>query len=263
MGSGIKSNIDYIIIQVYYGLKNFFAYRTQALVWIVFSVLMTLATYITINVIYTVSSGISGWNYYQLLLLGATGSMVFALIYSIFNMNNASHALLHGQIDIYLIRPFKKLSIFITMDSFPAAGFTFFSSLALFIYCLANLHVTLLGILGYVILFAASVVMLIVFFAFLVVLIYVYVKGSDLFQRFTNFAGQAGEYPINVYGTIGSLIFSTVFPIGFAYYYPPYFLTNGLGVYGFAEVLIGCFVITAISYVLFNHLMKSYTSGRG
>ena len=263
MSSRIGKEIQYILLRNYYSWKIFFVYRTQAFLWILESAFSTLVSYISISVIYSVSSGIAGWSYYQILFLAATSNMMFGLIYYFVNPNSLMNIMTYGNLDQKLTKPYTKFSIMITESGFVGSVGTFISGLVLLAYSLGHLQLGLLHTLGYGVLFITGTLVFAVFITMFTILSYKLVKGAGVVYRGLNLSSTISNYPLSVYGVVGALIFSLLFPIGLAYYYPAAAFFGKISLQSYLLALLASVLIGVLSYELFNFLMRSYTSGGG
>ncbi|MCL4381077.1 MAG: ABC-2 family transporter protein [Candidatus Marsarchaeota archaeon] len=260
---GILDEIAYILNRQYYAWKSFIAYRLSALLWFFNNSFTAVASYVSITVIYAISSGINGWSYYQLLMLSSTVNMITGLLYYFLNPN-LSHELLAGQLDPALSRPFNKLSILIS-DNIGVWSFgSVLSNLLIAVYALAHLHLAISFIISYIILLILGTAGFGFFMLIMLFIAYKFIKSEEFVWRMIDFANTAGDYPINIYGNlIGIAIFSLLIPVGLASYFPALALFGRLSLNYFILIILVNIAIILFSYKIFNLLLRSYNSGGG
>ena len=258
----ILDGIKYILKARMYSLKSMTVYRSQFILWALYSVLNTVFAYVSINVIYDVSSGIPGWSYYQILSLAATSTMFFGIVRIFIHLNNMTRQLVEGDYDIYFARPYSKFEIIAAHSGEITAFGAVLSGFAMFLYSILHLNIGFLSIFGYSILFAIGSLSFLFLFAMVGIALYHIVKGRNTGWLVEQILTKITNYPLSVYGILGQLFFSLFIPIGFAYYYPTELLLH-FSLSLFFLVIAGSVIIAVVSYKLFNVLMKTYTSAGG
>ena len=78
--SRFMDNLGFLINVQKMAWKSFLIYRWQAFVWLFANLLVILNRVVAITVIYTVSSGIPGWSYFQVLALSSITTMMFGFV---------------------------------------------------------------------------------------------------------------------------------------------------------------------------------------
>jgi ABC-2 type transport system permease protein len=259
MGGGILESIRYLLITTKYNLFSFTYYRAQFVLWLVSSLFISLYPFIAVTVIYSVSTGIQGWNYYQLLFLSSTASAAIGIITMFISISEINYMLIHGRYDAKLLRPYNKLAIISGGTGFVPNISNIMASGLLIIYSLANLNVTAIYILEYVVLSAFGIAALALFLLMLTSFSYRYFRGYSFIGNFTGFIRSVSNYPLTVYGTTGVILFTVLLPIGTAYFYPAEAVLGNVSSFGFALYIIGTVLVGSVSYKLFNMLIKGYT----
>ena len=247
----------------YYSWKTFFAYRAQAVIWSVFSLLHVFVTVLIITVLYQVSPGIAGWSYYQVLLLSSLGGIAFYMIYYFFDPSYVASTLRNGGIDAELTRPVSKFAVIVTSNSSVWSLITIIENLVVLVYAALHVQITIISLLSSIALFVLGTITLLLFLLMLALISYHVFKEGNFVGRVLTFAQDAGNYPLPVYGTIGQLAFSLALPIGLAFYYPSQILFGELSLSSFILIILACIVIGIITYKSFNFLLSRYTSGGG
>ncbi len=264
MESQIIQDLRYFFAVQKYKWKTFFAYRSQAVLWCIYSTLSVIFTYITINVIYNVSSGIPGWSYYQLLILGATGNIALGMVYYMIGQTSIIWMMRQGQIDNMLTKPYSKLAIFLSNfgDSDSLAGVI--SGIILFIYALSHTSITPVSFALYILLLLFGISAFLMFLLMLIILAYRLFKSGNFIWRLTGMLGTVSKYPLKIYGLVGQFTFSLLIPIGFAYLYPAQALFSQQPNYLLSSAaIVVCVCIVIISYFGFERFIRTYTSGAG
>ncbi|HVC58257.1 MAG TPA: ABC-2 family transporter protein [Candidatus Acidoferrales bacterium] len=263
MISEIKNALRFFRISWEYNLINFIAYRIQSVFWVIYNTFLTITTFITISVVYYVSSGIAGWSYYDLMFLAATMNISISILGNLLNVGYLGTQLLKGGVDPYLVKPFGLATLFLSIYGTPSQFAGIISGVILAVYAGSHIHFTLASAAGYAILMAIGTIALILFTLMVVVLAYVLIKGSFFVNKLLNFEQTLSKYPLHVYGLGGQLVFSLLIPIGFAYYYPTKVLLGSYNVYLFGLLCAVGIAIAVISYKSFYVLMRRYTSAGG
>ena len=264
MASRISSEISYYLASVYYKAKTFFIYRAQAWLWVVQSVLSLFFSLIAITVIYTVSSGVAGWSYWQLMFLIYLTALTFGVVEFVSNPMHIPYALRQGQIDSYMTRPFGVLTImFANNIQVYALVSSIGGSIAFLAYASLHLQLSLLLFAAFLPLYLLGVAAFVMFLQMLGVLSYKLMKSGSFIGAATNALTELSEFPLSIYGSAAQLFFTLLVPIGVAAYYPLQVLLGNVtpAVY-VAMLALSAFFLYAF-YWLFNRLMRSYESGGG
>lgn len=263
MENRLVRDIRFYLLSQYYWWRGFLVYREQAVMWLVYSLINIAYSYITVAVIYTVSSGIAGWTYYQMLFLVSTATIVMNTLYYNVNIGWLMDLLRRGGMDPYLIRPYGRISIFLSSQEGLGSGSAILGGFAVLLYAAFQIGFNPVGLLAYIVLLVAGGITLVLFTLMLIMLFYHLLRSAQFVQKLVNFVQSASQYPLAVYGFAGQLVFTLVLPVGFAAYYPAEAFLSGISPIGFAEALLIAFAISAISYAGFNKLQVYYTSGGG
>lgn len=261
--NGFLRNIGYFLVSQKYGFKSLFAYRAQMVLWSIDSLFNILSAVIPIIAIYSVSSGISGWSYYQMLLLTGASTMMMGFIYLLISGWQIVQSMQKGAIDAYLMRPYGRFTIILSNFSDPSSFVIIVGGAVILLLAWAHLGLSV-GALGlFAVIFALGVTAAVSFLAMLTILSYHLLRSAQFFYRITIMSSSVGNYPLSIFGILGRVLFSVVIPIGFAYYYPVNTLLGRLSPELVAAVALASVAITVVSYYLFYYLMRKYTSGGG
>ncbi len=246
-----------------YNLLSFLVYRTQALVWIVVSVFSTISGFISVSVIYQVSSGIPGWSYAQMLALVALANIVFGFINFMINPQNLVRSLRNGGFDQALTKPYNPMVSIFSRYGSPLSIGTIISGIALLAYALSNTTVNALSVSSSMVLFSFGSAALVMFLLFITLVSYVLFKSGNYLQWVTSIAKTASQYPLAVYGLAGTLLLTVALPVGLASFYPAALMFSKIDYLSFATVLALSIAMFVIFYKLSKWLLKFYTSGGG
>jgi len=259
----IVDSIRYYLITQEYSWKKFFAFRAQSLLWLFYNAFIGFLSVIAITVIYSVSSGFAGWNYYQMLILSSTLGMVLSSIWYNLNSWEISHSMRHGGLDSYMIRPYGLATVMLSMGGAYTELGGFATNLAIFAYSAWILHLSILYIIIFFSVVAIGTYALLMFFLMFSVLSYHLIKSSRFINNLLATLGMVGNYPLSIFGNIIMLLFTLLIPIGIAVYYPAELLFGEINITLSLAIIAFSLTVAFISYKLFYFLMRYYTSGGG
>lgn len=260
---GIPREIRFYLQSQYYRWCEFLYYKTQASIWMFYSLFSIIYGYITITVIYSVSSGIAGWSYYQMLLLVATTTIAYSTAWYMISPYRLVEQMRFGSIDPYLVRPYGKMTIMLALSTNQSLIGNVISGFAMLLYSAIELHVSILPFIAYIGLVAVGTFTLVVFMLMLTILAYNVMKSAESITQFFKVINNVSQYPLNIYGLAGQLLFTLVVPVGFASYYPAAAIFSKISTGSSAVTIVAAIILSIISYKLFYKLMENYTSGGG
>ena len=263
MGFGIRSEISYFMKQQHYAWKGLLTYRANAALFLLVSSFSVLSAFITISVIYQVSSGIAGWSYYQMLFLAATGSLAFWAVGYLINPWTIVQGMQRGSLDPYLLRPYGRVTVLLSNNYNNVSNVSVISGLVLLTYAASHMSFSPFFLLEYASLLVIGTITIVLFILMLTLLAYHVMKSAQSVQRLLNLSHSISTYPLSVYGLAGQLAFTLLFPIGLAYYYPSTVLLGEVSLGAFAAVSGLSVLMMVLSYGACNRLVKKYTSGGG
>jgi len=264
MASRIASELSYYLVSTYYNVKSFFTYRAQAWMWVIQALISLLFSLVGVTIIYSISSGITGWSYYQLLFLTYLMSLTFGIAVFLSNPWDLPQALRTGQFDSLMTRPFSVLNLsFVNSRAVSALISTVAGSIVFLAYISLQLRLSLPLIAAFLPLYLMGVAALVMFLEVLAVLSYKLMKSGNFINQAMNAMGTLSNYPLSVYGNAVQLFFTLFVPIGIAGYYPLQVLLGNVTpeLYAFLFALSAVFIF--VFHRLFNRLMRSYESGGG
>ncbi len=263
MQNRIIRDVRFYLLSQYYWWRQFLVYREQAAMWLTYSLFGVLYSYLTISVIYNVSSGISGWSYYQMLFLVSTSNMILGAVYYNVNIWWLMDLLRRGGIDPYLARPYGRMSVFLSAQEGIGSSSSILGAFVLLLYSAFRIGFGPVSMLAYLLMVIAGGITLVLFSFMLLMLAYYFLRSAQFVSKFVDFIHTASQYPLGVYGILGQLIFTLIIPVGAASFYPAKAFLSSISIVGFFEVLSVSFFISLVSYLAFNKLQEYYTSGGG
>ncbi len=255
--------VVFFLLNELYAFKYFLIYRLQSAIWIVYSAFTSLYGLITLTIIYSVSSGIAGWSYYQILALSSTATIAVSVLYVVINPWMMVQNMREGRMDTHLIRPYGTITILLSSFSDVTAVGGLPTGAAIFVFAMLHISVSVLSFTAYLAMVVAGTVALILFVLMFTLLSYHLFKSANFVNRLIGVLSTAGSYPLNIFGSFLLLVFTVVLPIGIASYYPPEVLFGKLSAVTYAEVLIVILVVAFASYKASQALIKHYASGGG
>lgn len=243
--------------------KTFLTYRTQAAVWIFAEAITIINSIVAITVIYTVSSGIPGWSYFQVLALSGIAAMMLNSAQYLINSWDVVNKLRIGELDMWFTKPYSYLTILFSGFGNITAFAGIISGLGLFLYSVAQLHIQTVQLLYFIPLFLTGTLAFIMFYFMLTMVAYYFLKSAQFVGNMEDVLSNAGRYPLSVYGIIGQLIFTIAIPIGIAYYYPAEALFGFIGTEGIIAAFVLSIIVILVSRRIIYGILKSYSSGGG
>ncbi len=259
----VRRNLGLFLVSQKNEWKKFLVYRLQSVLWMVFFLIIGIMGFITITVIYNVSNGINGWTYYQLLVISSFSSIAGSLIGFFLNSQQLVRDMRDGEFDKLLTKPYNPLLLIFSRYGSIIFIFSALSSFAILIYALSNIKLHLLSLIFAVFLFLLGSAALLMFMLFISFIAYILFKSGNFMGFMRQIAGNAAEYPLQIYGPIGMVILSVAVPVGIASFYPAEIMFSKIN-YGFG-ISIAIFAI-ALTYILYKvniWLLRFYTSAGG
>lgn len=255
-------NLRIFMLMQWYAAKEVFAYRVSASFTMVAVAFGPLINVVFITVIYSVSSGIGGWSYYQLLLLSGVASFIIYMAWYFANPWTLVNLMKQGGLDIYLTRPYPPYLSILSLGSIYIAS-SGFTSIAIIAYALANSSISFMPAIEFFVAIAFGLAAFIAFLLVLTMILYSLFKSARWTQNLMNVLGEFSTYPLTIYGVMGAFIFSVLAPIGIATYYPVAIIYGKTGTATFIAIMAFAIVLIVIFRKLFDIYLKNYTSAIG
>ncbi len=262
-GNGFMRNLMLYLNSQKYGFKEFFFYRTQAISWAIVQAFGSVGTLVFVSVVYSISSGLPGWGYYQLLALGGIAQLTGGLLDAFINPRDLVRIMRNGGLDQFLIKPYNPILVIIARNPIVSDIGSIMGGLLLFIYALYGARATISGVLIFIPTYAAGLAALVMAVLVLALLSYVKFKDAGYTTWLMDIMMTAAEYPVTIYGIIGSMILSVLLPITFAVFLPA---TAVFGYVSYAVVLETITVSVALAVMFYyssHYLLGKYDSGGG
>ncbi len=261
--SNIVRNLKFYLSSQKYEWMEVFTYRTQAISWMFLAGLGTVSVFISISVIYTVSNGLPGWTYFQLLALSAMTEISAGILWYIINPHSIVNSMRNGGIDQLLLKPYSPITVLLTRYGSRYKIGTVISGLVLFVYALSNIKFNMFLLLVYIPIYIAGIAALVFTILAITLASYIKFKSGNYINWGILVAQEAARYPVSIYGIIGIALLSIIMPVAFTSFFPALILFGKVN-YIFAGLMILISSILAIIfYTASTHLIKHYESGGG
>ena len=242
------------------------AYRWNSIIKAVAMVVFDFFAPLIAIIIYSVSSGIPGWSFEQFLLLSGTFTIVEGLNEALFGDLGWGIIwdLRHGEFDMSLVKPYNTLGFMSSASSHPRSFVRVFVGLGIVTYALVNyaIAVTLVNLLFYVFLILLGLVFLYSTVVLISSLAILFVQTSNLMNALFNIL-LIGRYPLNVYGSTGVFVFTFIFPLGVAAFYPASALLHGISLIFVLKLALIIMFYLVVNVLLWNFALKKYSSAGG
>jgi ABC-2 type transport system permease protein len=264
MKSELYDAIRYYLASSYYSMKNWVNSPYQVWFFVLQNLISLSFLILSISVIYSVSSGITGWSYFQLLFLSVLSQLTMGISSFVVIPQMLPEMLREGQFDTYLVRPYGKLTLMASSMGIVSYFFSYFiGGIAVLAYISVRLKLQPAALLGLLPLYVLGVAAFTMFMAVLAVAMYAFFKSGAATQQIERVLWTLGAYPLNVYGAAAQLFFTLLVPIGIATYYPSQAFFGRVSLLHYAFLSIFAVFFISLMYMLFNRLMRSYESGGG
>lgn len=263
MAITILDDVSFYLLTSYYALKAFFGYRVQASFYLVQNFLSLLFNLISVSVIYSVSNGIAGWSFYQLLFLTNLSSLAFGIVLLLSNPGALPRILRQGQLDNFMPRPYGLLTLVMANSGLQSQLATVLGSILILAVSAAHLSFSFLDLSGFLLLFFAGIAAFIMFLEMLSLLSYSLFKSGSYIKQTINSLSNFGRYPLSIYGTATTLALTLLFPIGLASYYPAQAFFGAISIVPYISFLLIAVAFTFVFHRAFTHFMRFYESGGG
>lgn len=263
MFESIKRGVTVFMLSQKYAWMSAFSYRLPFFVYLFYAALDPIFSLIFVGIIYSISNGIAGWNYFQLLaLVGSATILYFGYTYFV-NYSKLSDALRKGEIDVYLNKPYNTFTMMLVQypNNYQLGGLV--GGIALFAYAASNLSLGAIAILSYVVLMGAGVLVLMMFVLMLTALTYKQFGSGDWIDWLGGILFDVAKYPLTIYGFFGGLLLTFIIPVGLASYYPSAALLQQLSIANIIGLILLALAFVLITRKVFYFSMKHYASGGG
>ncbi len=261
--SNIVRNLKFYFLTQKYKWMEMMTYRTQMISWVFIESIGTASIFISISVIYTVSNGLPGWTYFQLLALAGMTQITTGFLYYLINPYKMVNSMRDGGIDQLLLKPYNSiLNIFATYGDTYGIGNTI-PGFVLLAYALTQIKFNIAALLVYIPTYIVGVTVLVFAILTITLVSYIKIKSGNYIGRSINVALNAAEYPISIYGIMGITLLSLVVPVAFASFFPVMVLLGKINFVDAGLVILIASTMVTLFYIASTHLLKYYESGGG
>lgn len=217
-------------------------------------------------VIYNVSKGLPGWTFEEFLLLQGTFILSTGLTLLLF-WRFADHIVEEvrwGNYDKDLVKPANPLMLALAtgsdLDGLPK------TLVGIIVAAYALLKIgwvfNLLHLFAYCVLIIAAVIFLLSLQVIIAAMAFLFVKSYTLMNIF-DVLTDIGKNPISVFGSLGSLIFTFVFPVGLAAFYPASAILGKISLLQVGGVVLIALAFFGFGVLLWTLGIKKYASAGG
>lgn len=257
------NSIRIMLISQLYNWKSLAIYRTQFVFQIFYSAIGPVVTYFFISIIYTVTAGIPGWSFYQLLFLSSLVGVVSPAVSYFSTPAGVLRSLRNGLLDTFLIRPYGAFTALMSNYGDSTGALSAIDAAVLTIYAAAHLQLTLATVVMTIIMLCVGTMMLAIFSLMMVTFAYKIFRSGGSFQGILNTIFNYGQYPLSIYGITVTLALMLIVPIGFATYIPSELIFGNIGLANFLALIVVALGLTGIFYKIIKIRLKGYTSAMG
>ncbi len=260
----ILDSVRFYIASQYLAWKTLLSYRMSSILWLIYSSFNTIYTFVFITLVYTVSNGIIGWNYYQMLILSSSATLAISIIYYHIEPYAIISRMRNGKYDFLFTKPYGLVTIMLSTSGGSVTELSgVISSLIIFFYAASKLNLSIIQLSLFFILFFIGLFAILLFLLMITVLSYYAIKSGQFINSLVGLISTAANYPLNIYGPILSLFFTVFIPIGLAIFYPASIIFGKITIFSSVLVIVLSVIISIVSYKLFYFIIKRYSSGGG
>ncbi|MCL5011415.1 MAG: ABC-2 family transporter protein [Candidatus Marsarchaeota archaeon] len=263
MLGSIKKNFNIILSSQRYNWLSFLIYREQSAVWLLVFSFSSLAGFINISVIYNISNGIPGWNYYQLLALSGLSNLMINIVWYFISPGRVVWHMRNGNFDQILTKPCNPLVLTLSRYGEQSAIGGVAGAIILIAYSLSHVQLSILPFIEALLLFSIGAITFVFFVLFIAVLSYVLFKAGQYLNWFISIANHASQYPLPVYGVLGTVLLTIVIPVGFASFYSAQAIFSTINPPSAFLIFILSILLSYLLYKTSFWLLNFYSSGGG
>ncbi|MCL5007413.1 MAG: ABC-2 family transporter protein [Candidatus Marsarchaeota archaeon] len=262
-GGEFARNLTLYMKSQKYGFKEFMAYRTQAISWVLIQSLGAVSTLIMVSVIYSVSSGVPGWGYFQLLALGGLVQLTSGIMAFLISPRMLVRTMRNGGLDQLLLKPYNPLLMIVARNPGIRNLGGVVSGALLLAYALHGAGVGLEAMLVFIPSYLIGLVALAMGVIVLALVSYVLFKDASFTNWLMSIMFDASDYPATIYGIIGSTALSILLPVTFAVFFPAAAVFGYVSAYVVLGVALVCIAVAIMFYFSTVYLLRKYESGGG
>ncbi|MCL4383777.1 MAG: ABC-2 family transporter protein [Candidatus Marsarchaeota archaeon] len=263
MLDGAINNIKMVLSTQKMMWKSNMIYRSQFIAWMLVFLLMNLISLITITIVYSMSKGIAGWDYYQMLLISSLANTMTGIFLYIIWPPAVGHSMRNGEFDQFIVKPYNPFISIISNYGIIEGISMGIGGVLIFAYAAYMTHISIITILLVLSVSLLGLSSLIMFLIMISLASYVLFKGSGYISSLINISDSASRYPITIYGLPGMLLFTFVMPVGLASYYPAAFIFGKISIFAMMLLMLFEIATIVIYYKICKWLITKYESGGG
>jgi ABC-2 type transport system permease protein len=252
-----------LISFVKYGLAQLLEYRVNFLIYSLLSVFWTFFFIFSAGLILGNVSSIAGWSKNEVLLLTATATLFSSLLwFFVFpSLNEFSELVRKGNLDYSLVKPINS-RLLISIQRFDFNPIVRITLITLFILNLVGsmtLHIGIMQVILYVLMLVLGMIIFYnVFYS--VTILNIWFTNIFNLEDFFHSILETGRYPLDIYKSVFSLIFSFIIPVGFIGTFPVQALLGKLAPEKFIFAIFLVVATTIFSHYFWNFALRHYTS---
>ncbi|MGC9099584.1 MAG: ABC-2 family transporter protein [Candidatus Micrarchaeia archaeon] len=263
MFESISRNAKMYLASQKYKLRRFFIYRMQAFTWLIAFMLGSTYQIVVATVIYTSSSGINGWTYYQMLALGGLANIFAGIMLFTLSPHNLGRLMRNGQLDQWLIKPYNPILMLLSITGAVSALGSVIVGIATLSFALIMAKISIFSLFAMLAIFIIGAIDVVLFELLVILASYVLFRSSNFVQWIFNIGKNAVSYPLSIYGIAGLVLFTAVMPIGLATFFPAEALFSKIETSTFAFAIALEIIFMYAYYKASAWLLTKYSSGGG
>jgi len=237
---------------------NFFIRCVGMLIFGLFGPLLAI-------LIYSNTSGIPGWTFWEFLLFQGIGVLIWGLgeLFLFGFVWEIMESIRHGVFDRVLVRPFNSL-LFLTFTSIDLDGAPkVLLGLFLIVLSLVKISgITAIGMAAFALMILLALTFMYAFAIFVASLAFLVTKSFGLFSLFVT-AEEYTKFPLTVYGPVIGFIFTFVLPFGLATFYPAQAILGRLAWSTAGWMALSVLGFLGVALLVWRTAMKRYSSAGG
>lgn len=239
-------------------------YRLDYLLTALSTIIGDIFTPVVTLIIYSITRGIPGWSYSEILLFQGVFILITEMNRFLFSRipSTVAHNVREGTFDNFMLKPLPILTYVVirSLDLDSLAGVI--TSLGIIGYALFSLPTNLSNIVGF--LYLTCLGLLILFSLSLIVgaLSFFYVRVHVLHQLIWQLKKLA-RYPLSIYTQSIRGVMTYIIPFGFASFYPASALIEGTTLSFLIQSTFIGFIFFVVSYTIWRFGLGHYESAGG
>lgn len=244
-------------------IKSIMIYDADFIIGIIAMIIKTFINFFMLLILFRVITNINGWDFNHILFIYGFSTTSFAIWHCFFiNTITIPYYIKTGEFDRFLSRPYNPLFL-IMIEGFDEDGW----GELIFGIIVSVISIIRLNIASYILLFlpimwfASSLIYAGISIMLSIISFFTIdnIDITDITLQLNNYS----KYPLDIYSKTLKIIFTFVFPIGFASFYPSLMFID-ISVKNRILLIICivaiCILFFALSCYIWNKSLKKYTS---